>query len=66
MSGEPTVAKGDVIRIIPERGPVRVMRVAHVEHHVITLAEACDCPQGCTYHAINCLVQPSALMHPED
>jgi hypothetical protein len=33
------VTKGDVIRIIPERGPERVMVVAHVEHHVITLAD---------------------------
>lgn len=66
MSGEPTVTKDDVIRIVPEQGPVRVMRVAHVEHHIITLTEACDCPQGARYHANNCLLRPSALMNPED
>lgn len=33
------VAKGDVIRIIPEAGPERVMLVSHVEHHIITLAD---------------------------
>jgi hypothetical protein len=38
-----TVRKGDVIRIVPERGPERVMIVSHVEHHVITLI---DHPQG--------------------
>lgn len=37
--GVATVTKGDVIRIVPERGPERVMTVAHVEHHVITLAD---------------------------
>jgi hypothetical protein len=41
MSASPpvTVTKGDTIRIIPERGPERVMLVAHVEHHIITLAD---------------------------
>ena len=34
-----TVTKGDVIRIVPEAGPERVMQVSHVEHHVITLAD---------------------------
>lgn len=32
-----TVAKGDVIQIVPESGPQRTMRVHHVEHHIITL-----------------------------
>lgn len=44
--------KGKPVRIIPERGPERVMLVSHVEHHVITLAdprEAAEgtCPGGC-------------------
>ena len=39
----PAITKGDVIRIVPESGPERVMRVAHVEHHIITLA---DIPAG--------------------
>lgn len=34
-----TVTKGDTIRIIPDRGPERVMAVSHVEHHIITLAD---------------------------
>jgi hypothetical protein len=34
-----TIAAGDVIRIIPDRGPERVMVVARVERHVITLAD---------------------------
>lgn len=33
------VTKDDIIRIIPEKGPERVMRVSHVEHHIITLAD---------------------------
>lgn len=33
------VTKGDVIRIIPERGPERVMVVSHVERYAITLAD---------------------------
>ena len=36
---EITVAKGDIIRIVPDRGPERVMLVTHVEHHIITLAD---------------------------
>ena len=32
------IAKGGIIRIIPDLGPERVMRVSHVEHHIITLA----------------------------
>ena len=44
IEGTPvTVTKGDVIRIVPESGPERVMLVAHVEHHIITLA---DIPEG--------------------
>jgi hypothetical protein len=34
-----TVTKGDVIVIVPERGPRRRMLVAHVEHHLITLTD---------------------------
>ena len=34
-----TIAAGDVIRIIPGRGPERVMVVSHVERHIITLAD---------------------------
>jgi hypothetical protein len=34
-----TIARGDVIRIRPDRGPERVMVVSHVEHHLITLAD---------------------------
>ena len=34
-----TVTKGDTIRIIPDKGPERVMLVSHVEHHVITLSD---------------------------
>ena len=34
-----TVTKGDTIRIIPDKGPERVMVVSHVEHHVITLSD---------------------------
>lgn len=34
-----SVTKDDMIRIVPEYGPVRIMRVAHVEHHIITLAD---------------------------
>lgn len=33
-----SVTKGDVIRIVPDKGPERIMTVAHVEHHAITLA----------------------------
>lgn len=39
MNDTAAVSKGDLIRIIPEKGPERVMVVAHVEHHVITLAD---------------------------
>ena len=39
MSEPVTVTKGDTIRIIPEKGPERVMVVSHVEHHVITLSD---------------------------
>jgi hypothetical protein len=39
LGAETAVTKGDVIRIIPERGPERVMLVVHVEHHIITLAD---------------------------
>jgi hypothetical protein len=35
-----SVKKGDLIRIIPERGPERHMIVAHVEHHIITLSDS--------------------------
>lgn len=35
----PLVAAGEIVRIIPKRGPERLMRVAHVEHHVITLSD---------------------------
>lgn len=34
-----TVKMGDVIKIIPESGPERVMEVAHVEHLIITLRD---------------------------
>lgn len=34
-----TIRKGDVIHIIPEKGPRRLMRVGHVEHHMILLAD---------------------------
>jgi hypothetical protein len=34
-----TVTKGDIITIVPEKGEVRTMRVAHVEHHIITLSD---------------------------
>lgn len=34
-----SVAKGDVIRVVPERGPERLMLVAHVEQHIITLSD---------------------------
>ena len=34
-----TITEGDVIRIVPEKGPERVMKVSHVEHHVITLSD---------------------------
>ena len=37
------VTKGDVITIVPEQGPDRLMAVAHVEHHLITLT---DLPGG--------------------
>jgi hypothetical protein len=37
-----TVTKGDTIRIIPDKGPERVMVVSHVEHHVITLSDPAD------------------------
>jgi hypothetical protein len=33
------VKMGDVIHIIPESGPERVMEVAHVEHLIITLRD---------------------------
>jgi hypothetical protein len=47
-TSQKTITKGDVIRIIPEAGPERVMTVAHVEHHIITLADipATDEPEG--------------------
>lgn len=34
-----TITKGDVIEIIPEKGPRRRMLVGHVEWHIITLAD---------------------------
>jgi hypothetical protein len=34
-----TVAQGNTVTVIPERGPERVMRVAHVEQYIITLRE---------------------------
>jgi len=37
-----TVTKGDTVRIIPDKGPERVMVVSHVEHHVITLSDPAD------------------------
>ena len=37
-----TITKGDTIRIIPDKGPGRVMVVSHVEHHVITLSDPAD------------------------
>lgn len=37
-----SVTKGDVITIVPERGPQRRMLIAHVEHHIITLADLED------------------------
>ena len=37
-----TVTRGDAIRIIPGKGPERVMVVSHVEHHVITLSDPAD------------------------
>lgn len=37
-----TVTKGDIIVIVPERGPRRRMLVSHVEHHIILLT---DVPQ---------------------
>ena len=48
----PGLFKGRLVRIIPERGLERVMRVSHVERHVVTLAdpdEAAEetCPGGC-------------------
>jgi hypothetical protein len=36
---EISITRGDVIVIVPERGPRRRMLVAHVEHHIITLAD---------------------------
>jgi hypothetical protein len=39
-----TVKKADVIRIVPDLGPERIMIVAHVEHHVITMADHPDPP----------------------
>jgi len=33
------ITKGDVIRIIPEKGPEWIMLVSHVEQHIITLAD---------------------------
>lgn len=41
-----SVTKGDTIRIIPERGPERLMAVAHVEHHVITLSDPGSSEEG--------------------
>lgn len=41
-----TVTKGDAIRIVPEKGPERVMLVAHVEHYVITLADLPENGEG--------------------
>ena len=38
----PAVTKGDTIRIVPERGAERVMLVAHVEHHIITLTDLAE------------------------
>lgn len=34
-----SVEMGDIIKIIPESGPVRLMEVAHVEHYAITLRD---------------------------
>ena len=34
-----TVAKNDVIGIVPDAGPRRTMLVSHVEHHIITLTD---------------------------
>lgn len=34
-----TIARNDVIRIVPESGPEQTMLVSHVEHHIITLAD---------------------------
>lgn len=34
-----TVKKGDTIKLIPDSGPEYVMKVAHVEHHIITLCD---------------------------
>lgn len=34
-----TIRRGDVIIIVPDRGPERKMVVNHVEHHVITLVD---------------------------
>lgn len=37
-----TITKGDVIRIVPELGPERLMVVSHMEHHIITLTDPED------------------------
>jgi len=34
-----TIQKNDVIRIIPDVGPTRLVIVVHVEHHIITLTD---------------------------
>lgn len=39
MSKPATVRKGDMIIIVPDKGPKRKMIVNHVEHYVITLIE---------------------------
>ena len=46
MPDIPAVAKGDTIRIIPEHGADRVMVVAHVEHHIITLIDPREAPDA--------------------
>lgn len=37
--GPVTVTRGDVIRAVPDRGDARLMTVAHVERHLITLTD---------------------------
>lgn len=34
-----TVTRGGIIRIVPDKGPERLMRIAHVEQHIITLSD---------------------------
>ncbi len=56
MSGKPervTVRKGDVIHIVPERGPERDMVVSHVEHHIITLIDWNEFRDPCPYCGSN-------------